>query len=156
MNNPAPTTTEQTLWRGTVSHLHYLGKWLFVLILGAALGGSFLLHFPDSANILWGCRAALLAVAIRQVLWIQLDRSRRKYAVTNRRVSVEFGIVNKTSNEVRIQDVRSINLKKSGVSGLLGIGTVEFSSAATDDADVIFWNTPEAERVRDLVRSLQS
>ena len=27
---------------------------------------------------------------------------------------------------------------------------------ATDDADVIFWNTPEAEKVRDLVRSLQT
>jgi len=26
---------------------------------------------------------------------------------------------------------------------------------ATEDADVIFWNTPEAEKVRDLVRSLQ-
>src|SRR5476649_977941 len=111
MNNPAPTTNEQTIWRGTVSHLHYLGKWLFVVILVVALGGSFLLHFPNSADLLWGCRAALLALAIVQALWIQLDRSRRKYAVTNRRVSVEFGIINKTSNEVRIQDVRSINLR---------------------------------------------
>ena len=46
--------------------------------------------------------------------------------------------------------------RKTGITGLLGIGTVEFSSAATDDADVIFWNTPDAERVRDVVRSLQS
>jgi uncharacterized membrane protein YdbT with pleckstrin-like domain len=71
-------------------------------------------------------------------------------------VSVEYGIVSRTSNEVRIQDIRSINLTKKGLSGLLGIGRVEFSSAATDDADVVFWNTPEAEKVRDLVRSLQS
>jgi hypothetical protein len=71
-------------------------------------------------------------------------------------VSAEFGIVNKSSNEVRIQDIRSITLRKSGIAGLLGIGNVEFSSAATDDADVIFWNTPEAEKARDLVRSLQS
>jgi len=70
-------------------------------------------------------------------------------------VSVEYGIVSRVSNEVRIQDIRSINLRKTGLSGLLGIGRVEFSSAATDDADVIFWNTPEAEKVRDLVRSLQ-
>jgi len=121
-----------------------------------ALSGSFFLRFPDLTVILWGCRAALLALAIVLVLWIQLDRSRRKYAVTNKRVSAEYGIVNKSSNEVRIQDVRSINLRKSSLSGLLGIGTVEFSSAATDDADVIFWNTSDAEKVRDLVRSLQS
>ncbi|MGH8091948.1 MAG: PH domain-containing protein [Chthoniobacterales bacterium] len=151
-----PSTTEQTLWQGTVSHLHYLGKWFFAVILLAALSGSFLLRFPDSANIVWACRAALLALAIVLVLWIQLDRARRKYAVTNKRVSAEFGILNKRSNEVRIQDIRSINLRKNGITGLLGIGDVEFSSAATDDADVIFWNTPGAEKARDLVRSLQS
>jgi hypothetical protein len=63
--------------------------------------------------------------------------------------------VNRVSNEVRISDIRSINLQKTGFTGLFGIGRVEFSSAATEDADVIFWNTPEAEKVRDLVRSLQ-
>lgn len=133
------------------------GKWLLAVILFVALCGSFFFRFPDSAaTILWGGRAVLLASAIVLVLWIQLDRSRRKYAVTNKRVSAEYGIVNKSCNEVRIQDVRSINLRKTGLSGLVGIGTVEFSSAATDDADVIFWNTSDAEKVRDLVRSLQS
>jgi hypothetical protein len=75
--------------------------------------------------------------------------------VTNKRVAVDYGIINRISNEVRISDIRSINLQKTGFTGLLGIGRVEFSSSATEDADVIFWNTPEAEKVRDLVRSLQ-
>ena len=157
MNNPIAPNSEQPLWQGSVSHFHYLGKWLLAVILFVALCGSFLLRFPDSvAATLWGCRAVLLALAIVLVLWIQLDRRRRRYAVTNKRVSVEYGIVNKSSNEVRIQDVRSINLRNAGLSGLLGIGTVEFSSAATDDADVIFWNISDAEKVRDLVRSLQT
>jgi len=156
VNDPIPPIGEQHLWQGSVSHFHYFGKWLLASILVVALCGSFLLHFPNSTAILWGGRIALLALAVVLMLWIQLDRSRRKYAVTNKRVSAEYGIVNKRSNEVRIQDVRSINLRKTGLSGLLGIGTVEFSSAATDDADVIFWNTAEAEKVRDLVRSLQS
>lgn len=51
--------------------------------------------------------------------------------------------------------MRSINLATQGLSGMLGIGRLEFSSAATEDADVIFWNTPSAEKVRDMVRSLQ-
>ncbi|MEA3211102.1 MAG: hypothetical protein QOE70_4159 [Chthoniobacter sp.] len=89
-------------------------------------------------------------------IWIRLDRSRRKYTVTSKRVSVEYGIVSKNSNEMRIEDIRSINLTTRGLSGLLGIGRLEFSSAATDDADVIFWNTPSAEKIRDMVRALQS
>jgi len=150
-----PATTEQTLWTGTVSNLHYAGKWLLVVILLGAVAASFWLVLPDLGPMLWPARAVLLAIAFLLVCWIQIDRWRRRYAVTNKRVSVEYGIVSRVSNEVRIQDIRSINLRKTGLSGLLGIGRVEFSSAATDDADVIFWNTPEAEKVRDLVRSLQ-
>ena len=158
MNDPAPATApaEQTLWTGTVSNLHYAGKWFLVVILIATVIGSFWFVLPDYATILWGARAALGVIALLLIGWIQIDRSRRRYAVTNKRVRVEFGIISRTSNEVRIQDIRSINLSKKGFSGLLGIGRVEFSSAATDDADVIFWNTPDAEKVRDLVRSLQT
>jgi len=150
-----PATTEQTLWTGTVSNLHYAGKWLLVVILLGAVAASFWLVLPDLGPMLWPARAALLAIAFLLVCWIQIDRWRRRYAVTNKRVSVEYGIISRVSNEVRIQDIRSINLRKTGLSGLLGIGRVEFSSAATDDAEIIFWNTPEAEKVRDLVRSLQ-
>lgn len=156
MNESAPATPEKVLWTGTVSNLHYAGKWFLVLLLLGAVCGSFWLVLPEYATILWATRAVLLLIAVLVIAWIQVDRRRRKYAVTNKRVSVEFGIISRTSNEVRIQDIRSINLTKKGFSGLLGIGRVEFSSAATDDADVIFWNTPEAEKVRDLVRSLQS
>ena len=155
MSEPAPATTEQTLWTGTVSNFHYLGKWLTAVILLIAVACSFLLPLPDLGLILWAARVALVVLALLLVGWIQLDRSRRRYAVINKRVSVEYGIVNRNSNEVRIPDIRSINLQKSGLTGLLGIGRVEFSSAAGDDAEVIFWNTPEAEKVRDLVRSLQ-
>jgi len=155
MSEPTPATTEQALWTGRVSHFHYLGKWITAFILLLVVAASFLLSLPDLGLILWAVRAALVVLVILLVCWIQLDRSRRRYAVTNKRVSVEYGIINRNSNEVRIHDIRSINLQKSGLSGLLGIGRVEFSSAAGDDAEVIFWNTPEAEKVRNLVRSLQ-
>jgi membrane protein YdbS with pleckstrin-like domain len=121
-----------------------------------AICASFWVHQPDYAVMLWAARAALALLALLLIGWIQLDRRRRRYAVTNRRVSAEFGIISRTSNEVRIQDIRSINLRQTGLMGLLGIGRVEFSSAATEDADVIFWNIPAAQKVRDLVRSLQT
>ena len=51
MNEPTASTPEQTLWTGTVSHLHYAGKWfLIVILLGAAIGSLWLV-FPTSANI---------------------------------------------------------------------------------------------------------
>jgi uncharacterized membrane protein YdbT with pleckstrin-like domain len=156
MSDPAPAhNNEQVLWTGTVSNFHYAGKWILIFLLLGAVTASFWLILPDLGMILWAARAALIVISLLLVCWIQLDKRRRRYTVTNKRVSVDYGIVNRVSNEVRISDIRSINLQKTGFTGLLGIGRVEFSSSATDDADVIFWNTPEAEKVRDLVRSLQ-
>ena len=156
MSDPTPAqSNEQVLWTGRVSSLHYTGKWVLILILLAAVVASFWFVLPDLGLILWAARAALIVIALLIVCWIELDQRRRRYTVTNKRVSVDYGIINRISNEVRISDIRSINLQKTGFTGLLGIGRVEFSSSATDDADVVFWNTPEAEKVRDLVRSLQ-
>ncbi len=156
MTNSPSADIEETMWSGSVSHWHYAGKWFFVLVSLAVLGGTFFIHpFGDPVNP-WVLRSVPAVIAIILVVWIRLDRSSRRYTVTNKRVCVEYGIISKRSNELRIQDIRSINLATTGLSGLVGIGRLEFSSAATDDADVIFWNTPGAEKVRDLIRSLQT
>ena len=67
----------------------------------------------------------------------------------------EHGRWSKDTQEIRVQDIRSMNVSKGGFPGLLGIGKVEFSSATTDDADVIFYQVGGADAVRDLVRQLQ-
>jgi uncharacterized membrane protein YdbT with pleckstrin-like domain len=146
---------EETMWAGSVSQWHYAGKWALIVVLLVLLVASFAITFIGDATTLWIIRGALLVIALFILGWIRLDRMSRKYTVTNRRVSVEYGIISKQSTELRVQDIRSINLTTSGLSGLVGIGRLEFSSAASDDAEVIFWNTPQAEKVRDLVRSLQ-
>jgi len=151
-----PIESEQVMWSGSVSNWHYAGKWLTIIILLVLLIGSFLQHWIADHTTEWIIRGVLLLFAIILIGWIRLDRASRKYLVTNIRVSTEFGIASKQSTELRIQDIRSINFSTSGISGLVGIGRIEFSSAASDDADVVFWNTPNAEKIRDLVRSLQT
>jgi membrane protein YdbS with pleckstrin-like domain len=159
MSNSPVDPEEKVVWTGSVSNWHYAGKWLFIVILFAAVIASFLLSpgsFGIDPSMAWIARGALAVLAIFLLIWIRLDRNRRRYTVTNKRVSVEFGIIAKSSNEMRIQDIRSINLATTGLSGMVGIGRLEFSSAATDDADVIFWNVPGAEKIRDMVRGLQA
>jgi uncharacterized membrane protein YdbT with pleckstrin-like domain len=156
MSTPAADPEEHVVWSGSVSHWHYAGKWLFIIILIAAIVATFIVPLGIDPSQTWIVRAALGGVAIVMLIWIRLDRSSRRYAVTNKRVSVEFGILAKSSNEMRIQDIRSINLVTKGLSGMAGIGRIEFSSAATDDADVIFWNVPGVEKIRDQVRALQA
>jgi uncharacterized membrane protein YdbT with pleckstrin-like domain len=152
----ATSDGEEVLWSGSVSQWHYVGKWFVVILLVGGSIATFLSPFSTDETASWIIRGVLALGALILLIWIIFDRSKRKYAVTNKRVSVEYGIISKTSNEIRIQDIRSINLTMKGLPGFAGIGRLEFSSAATDDAEVVFWNVPGAEKLRDMVRSLQS
>ena len=89
------------------------------------------------------------------LIYIGFKRARQLYIVANRKVEVQTGLVVKDSNEIRVKDIRSINVTKHGLAGFIGIGTVEFSSAATDQAEVMFLNIAGANGVRDLVTNLQ-
>ena len=147
---------ENIVWSGSVSQWHYAGRWLLVLALLAAAVGSFLYPPAETWGYIWPVRGGIALVALLIIASIALDRRLRRYTITTLRVSVEYGILDKRSNEIRVQDIRSINLYCSGLSGMFGIGRLEFSSAAADDAEVIFWKVAGAEKIRDLVRSLQA
>ncbi len=148
---------EEILWRGRRSQWFYLGYWLLGFLAGAGLAAG-LYYYHDRITFIqwhpWMYAVALLPVLIA-ALAVGVARGNRRYRITNRRVISETGRVVRDSNELRIQDIRSINVLKNGFTGLLGIGKVEFSSAATDDADVIFHEIGGVDRVRDLVRRLQ-
>ena len=52
-------------------------------------------------------------------------------------------------------DIRSIDVYESGLKGLLGLGTIDFSTAANAGIEVQFKDMRQAHEVKDLVRKLQ-
>ena len=144
---------DTVLWSGACSHWFYLGHWIVGLLLAAGAGAA--VYFNRESLPQWAYLAplAVLLVAISIVAW---KRAFHRYRVTRDRVVMQTGRFVKDSKEIRIQDIRSVNVTKHGLGGLLGVGTVEFSSAATDDAEVTFFGIGNADGVRDTVRQLQS
>jgi uncharacterized membrane protein YdbT with pleckstrin-like domain len=124
-------TPEIPVWKGHPSHWHYFWMWFFGILLIVAV------------------------VGLLMIGWIYLDRARRTYIVTRTKIIVELGLFAKSSNEVRIRDVRSINLNKHGMVGFLGVGDLEFSSSATDKAEIVFNSIAKASEVLALVRQYQ-
>jgi uncharacterized membrane protein YdbT with pleckstrin-like domain len=155
MNESPTTADEQIIWKGSVSQWHYAGRWLLFVLLLAGAVAAFIFPLPVAVPPL--IAAAILAgLALVLLASIYIGRARRTYTITDHRISTDLGIISKQSNEIRLHDVRSINLTMKGLSGIFGIGRLEFSSAAADDAEVIFWNVGGAEGLRDKVRGLQS
>ncbi len=141
-----PPPPGRLLYSGHPSMLNY--PFSLLAAVGCGVGGYLL--GPQS---LWYFIIGS-ALAVGAVCFILVDRGTRQYVVTPRRVEVIWGLVVKSSNEVLIRDVRAINVRRAGLRGFLGVGTVEFSSVG-DAVDVAFENIPRPQRVKRLVRALQ-
>lgn len=134
------------LYSGHPTFLRYAGGFALV-VLGVAFG---LWLGPRGIWFFIGG----FGVAVLTLILIVVDRSTRLYTVTPRRVEVDWGLLARSSQEVRIEDIRTINVRKSGFAGVLGVGTVEFSSTG-DGVDVAFTDIWGAKKVKLLVRELQ-
>jgi len=151
-----PHQPEHVIWSGKRSQWCYAARWFLGLAIAATMVTAIYFDQTDLNSWMpWIYGAPILVLLVVSIA-VGIARNRWNYRVTNRRVIAEYGLVMKSTNEIRVQDIRSINISKSGLIGLFGVGRVEFSSAATDDADVIFYQIGNANGVRDLVRKLQN
>ncbi|HCN78127.1 MAG TPA: hypothetical protein DIT13_13155 [Verrucomicrobiales bacterium] len=129
------------------SWLNYPGSFFLILLL---LGGAGWL-------LAYGGEYALipLLAALAWLLGVAIARFSTDYMVTDERVEKVWGILGRSSKEVRICDIRSIDVYEKGLLGLLGIGTVDVSSAGNAGIEVSFKNMRGAHAVKHLVRRLQ-
>lgn len=142
----APSSTAE-VFHGHPSWFAY-SRWLFVALLFAALGAA-------GMAIDWRFMAAGGIAASLTLCGVIIARQQRDYVITAERVEHEWGIWGRSSKEVRIRDVRSIDVDASGVLGVLGIGTLNVSSAGSEDIEVQFKHIRGAHKVKELIRQLQ-
>lgn len=139
---------EEVVFQAHPSWLNY-GKSLAVMFL-MAIGGAVVTAFFGPAFALAGYGAAAV-----MLIGIMVVRFSKVYVITDERVEVIWGVIGRSSKEVRIRDIRSIDVRENWVGGLLGLGSVDFSSSANAGIEVAFESIRRAHRVKELVRRLQ-
>ena len=125
----ATSGPEQTIWEGHPSALYYLGHWIL---------GVLLLPF--------------LGVGLLLIIYAILDQRTKVFTHTNKRVMSKAGIITRTTHEVTLNDVRSINMKQNLLERLFGLGTVQIGSAGTAGIEVEFSGIANPAEVRDHIR----
>ena len=74
------------------------------------------------------------------------------YVVRNDAVYCRKGLLSRDSNEIRIADIRAINVRQSLSARILRVGDIGFSSAAGDEEEVTFMGVPDPIGVKKLVQ----
>ena len=139
--------SERLIFAGRPSWLKF---WRGAALSVASLAGG-TWAWERNGWFLFGALLLTLAFYLRACL----IRAANHYLVTNRRVERVYGLLSRSSHEVRVQDVRTINVRKTGFLGLLGVGSVDFSSSGGDGVEVVFADIWRPHRVKARVRSLQ-
>lgn len=138
---------EAILHHAHPSWLGYTKALFLVLLLLVAAGLLFSIQLEYAVIALLCATSTLIAIGI--------GRYSRDYIVTYERVELIWGIIGRSSKEARICDIRSIDVYEPGLKGLLGLGTIDFSTAANAGIEVQFKDMRSAHHVKDLVRKLQ-
>lgn len=109
-------------------------------------------HTPAWRKLVVSVFLAVTVVGILLIPLVFIPKPTR-YRVTRKRLVIEHGYFAKSSNEVRIQDIRNINLV--GKSLLYGTATLKFDVSGSDGAEIVFRDILVPEQIRDLIRDLQ-
>lgn len=105
-----------------------LGPWWSKIADGLVLAGRF------------------LVVGILLVWWVEWISA--AYTVSDRGVEARIGVIARDIQGLRFQDIRQVVLRQSLYERLVGIGTLEFSSAGTNDRPVRFLGVARPLRIK--------
>lgn len=137
---------ESLLYAG---HPSIAGSPLALFFVVGGITGGVWLYAIDPVFTLAGVGLALLGMA-----YLSFVRFTQDYRITPRRIEIITGFLARSSTEVRIEDIRAINVTCRGFTGIIGIGTVDFFTSG-DAAEVSFRQIWAAQKVKTLVRRLQ-
>jgi uncharacterized membrane protein YdbT with pleckstrin-like domain len=82
--------------------------------------------------------AVVLVVFVAVVVTGLIRRIATTYTITNRRLTIDIGLVSRALHETRLERVQNVNTRQSMLERVLRVGTVDFDTAGSADFDFAF------------------
>jgi len=76
-----------------------------------------------------------------------LRRRRTTYTISDRRLTIEVGLVGRDVHETRLEQIQNVNCRQSALERLLGIGTVCFDTAGGAAFDFAFEGVEDPRQI---------
>lgn len=143
---PSVKTADRLLYAGHPSVLSYPVS--LAALVGGVTGGIWLYGLDPKLTL------AAFGLATAGLIRLSLVRYCHDYHIHTRRIESVVGLLARSSREVRIEDIRAIHVTCRGLSGLFGIGSIDFHTSG-DVPEITFHRVWAARKIKVLVRRLQ-
>jgi uncharacterized membrane protein YdbT with pleckstrin-like domain len=121
-------------WR---SMLVFYIKGILGAVLAGAIAGIVTRIASGSVSVPWVV-AVVLIVFVLVLATGLLRRFATTYTITNRRLTIETGLLSRDLHETRLERVQNVNSRQSMLERMLLVGTVDFDTAAGAEFDFAF------------------
>ena len=145
---PRPETKhEYALTRILPSWWHFARGLLLVAIIFAA--GLYEITAPQSDR-----RMGLMLISIAAAILglVHLARRYTSWSLTSDRLIERRGLLSSRRREMELADVRSIEVNRTLMQRILGLGDVGIASAASADFMIRMLDIPDPDRVAEILR----
>lgn len=133
---------ENVLYQGRPSWRALLSFYFVGVFAAAAIGVIVALTETTGAGVAVGL--ALLALIL---LVGYVRRLGTRYLVTDQRLRIRRGILRRAVQETRLERVQNVNYDQSPLDRVLGVGTVDFDTAGTDDSEFRFAHVRRPDQI---------
>ena len=133
---------EHIIFEGHPSWRAILSFYLKALVIALMAGAIGWLAVSSGTGIAVALGVFLVAVIVGFV-----RRMATTYSITNQRLRIRRGLVSRNVQETRVDRIQNVNTEQGVLDRILLVGTVDYDTAGTDDADFSFVGVGQPEKV---------
>jgi uncharacterized membrane protein YdbT with pleckstrin-like domain len=153
-----PEPGEHVFFHGHPSWRSMLGFYLKGVagaVLAGAVAGLVTAISAGKVQVGW-VAAAVVAVLVVVLVTGMVRLLRTTYTITDRRLTIDTGLLSRELHETRLERVQNVNSRQSLLERVLRVGTVDFDTAAGAEYDFKFRGVENPHQiVRTVDRALQ-
>jgi uncharacterized membrane protein YdbT with pleckstrin-like domain len=133
---------EKVIYEGHPSWRAILGFYLAGIAVAVAIG--FIVTLVDSTGLGIAVGAVIVGITVLAGL---LKRIATTYTITDRRLNIKRGLISRKVQETRLGRVQNVNFQQGVYERLMQIGSVEFTTAGTEESNFVFAGVGQPEEV---------
>jgi uncharacterized membrane protein YdbT with pleckstrin-like domain len=126
--------------------LAFYVRGLVVAVLAGVIAGLLTSATGRSVDVAW-VTGAVLIVFLVVLAWGFVRRLATTYTITNRRLTIRSGLLSRELHECRLERVQNVNSRQRLLERMLGVGTVDFDTAAGAAYDFSFRGVDDPGRI---------
>ena len=105
---------------------------------------------------LFWCLLAPVLIGLLVLLFWHLDLRRTRLTIAGQRILYRTGALATRESELRVNDIRDVEITRTLFQRMIGTGTLALSTAGESGMEIVIAGLKQPERVREIINALRT